>query len=123
MDAASGHIKVKFQTHFLTQKTVKAIKRCKQKARDNAIMVQECQLDNESLFTSKSLREHLLEEGQTSEFLGAGSQHQNSRAGRGTQTMMWMETDLLVNVKHHHQHPEPSLVEVSHNKMQRNVRS
>ena len=63
MDAASGHIEVNFQTHFLTQETIKAIKCHELKARDNAIIVQECQFDDGSLFAAKSLKEHLLEEG------------------------------------------------------------
>ena len=37
VDAATGHIEVEFQTHFSTQETIKAIKRCEQKARDNGI--------------------------------------------------------------------------------------
>ena len=38
MDAATGHIEVAFQTYFSTQETIEAIKRHKQKARDNGII-------------------------------------------------------------------------------------
>ena len=69
-DAASGHIEVKFQTHFSMQEIIKSIKRHELKARDNGIIVQEHQFDNGSLFTSKSVKEHPLEEGQTSQILG-----------------------------------------------------
>ena len=41
VDAATGHIEVEFQTHFSTQETIEAIKRCEQKARDNGIIIQE----------------------------------------------------------------------------------
>ena len=89
VDTASGHIKVKFQTFFSAQETIKAIKRCEQKVRDNGITIQEHQFDNGSSFTSQSLKEHPLEEeGQTSQFSGAGSHHQNGRAKRGMQTTM-----------------------------------
>ena len=88
MDAASGHIKVKFQTHFSTQETIEAIKRCELKARDNGIIIQEHQSDDGSLLTSKSLEECLLEGGQTSGFSGALSHHQNGRAERGVQMMI-----------------------------------
>ena len=33
VDAASGHIKVEFQTFFSAQETIEAIKHCKQEAR------------------------------------------------------------------------------------------
>ena len=42
VDAASGHIKIKFQTHFLTQEAIKTIKLHELKARDNGIVIQEC---------------------------------------------------------------------------------
>ena len=51
-------------------------------------MIQEHQFDNGSSFTSRSLKEHPLEQGQMSQFSGAGSHHQNGRAKRGMQTTM-----------------------------------
>ena len=48
VDTASSPVKVKFQTHFSTQETIKATKRCELKARDNGIIVQKHQLDNVS---------------------------------------------------------------------------
>ena len=83
VDAASGHIEVEFQTFFSAQETIDAIKRHEQKARDKGIMIQECQFDNGSSFTSKSLQDCLLDQGQTCRFSGAGSHHQNGRAERG----------------------------------------
>ena len=77
VDAASGHIKVKFQTFFSAQEKIDAIKRHEQKARDKGIMIQECQFDNGSSFASRSLKDFPLEQGQTCGFSGAGSHHQN----------------------------------------------
>ena len=88
VDATSGHNKVEFQTLFSTQETIKAIKRCEQKARDNRITVQGCQFKNGSSFMSRSLREHPLEEGQTSPISRARSHHQNGKAKRGMKTTM-----------------------------------
>ena len=88
MDAASGHIEVEIQMIFSTQETIKAIRRHKQKARDNRIIVQECQFENGSSSASKTLKEHLTEEGQTSRFSGAGRHHPHDRAKQGVQTAM-----------------------------------
>ena len=65
VDAASGHIEVEFQTFFSAQETVDAIRRHEQKARDKGIAIQECQFDNGLSFTSRSLKDCLLEQGQT----------------------------------------------------------
>ena len=65
VDAAPGDIEVEFQTFFSAQETIDAIKRCEQKARDKGIVIQECQFDNGSSFTSRSLKDCLLEQGQT----------------------------------------------------------
>ena len=65
VDAASRHVKVEFQTFFSAQETIDTIKRCEQKARDKGIMIQECQFDNGSSFTSRSTQDSLPNQGQT----------------------------------------------------------
>ena len=71
--AASGHIKIGFQTFFSAQETTQTIPQHEQKARGkNRVIVQECQFNDGSSFTSKTLRKHQPEERQTSCFFFSG---------------------------------------------------
>ena len=63
--------------------------------------IQECQFNNGSSFTSRSLKEHPLEQGQTSQFSGARSHHQNGRAERGMQTTMGSATKMPLHSASH----------------------
>ena len=101
VDAASGHIEVEFQTFFSAQETINAIKRCEQKARDEGIVIQECQFDNGSSFTSRSSQDCPLDQGQTCRFSGAGSHHQNGRAERGIRTTMGSARTMLLHSASH----------------------
>ena len=101
VDAATGHIDVQLQTFFTADETIEAIRNYKAKCQDNWIIVQECQFDNESSFTSQTLRDFLREKGQTSQFSGPGSHHQNGKAKRGIRTVMGSARTMLLHSASH----------------------
>ena len=101
MDAATGHIDIEFQTCFSSEETVQAIENCEDECRNDGIIIQECQFDDGSSFTSRSLRDHSRENGQTSRFSGAGSHHQNGRAEQGMRTIMGSAGTMLLHAALH----------------------
>ena len=82
VDASSGLIHVEFQSHLSSLETIQAVDNFERIARDDGIFVQSYYSDNESVFTSKSFREHLKSSGQVSLHSGAESHHQNGTAER-----------------------------------------
>jgi hypothetical protein len=52
---------------------------------------------NNGIFASEQYRQECIKKGQTQSFLGVGAQHQNAKAERAIQTVMYMARTFMVH--------------------------
>ena len=90
VDAATGFIDIQFQSFFSAAETINAVKRFKDNAQDNGIIVLQYHSDSGSAFIAKKFCQFLASQGQTNQFSAPGSHHQNGQAERGIRTIMGM---------------------------------
>ena len=97
-DAATGLIWIENQVTLGAGDTILAKESFEQWLRNKAwVEIKHLHSDN-GVFTAKEFREDCKEKGQTQSFSGVGAQHQNARAERAIQTIMWMARTFILHV-------------------------
>ena len=100
-DAASGLIYVENQVSLGAGETIMGKERFEQWLYDIAyVEVKHFHGDN-GIFASKQYRQECTEKGQTQSFSGVGGQHQNAKAERAIQTIMYMARTFMVHASLH----------------------
>ena len=97
IDAATGYIDIQLQSYLSADEKISAVSRFEVNVLDNGIIISQYQSDNGGAFPSKAFKDHLLSQGQTNRFSGAGSHHQNGRAERAIRTIMEMGRTILLH--------------------------
>ncbi len=100
-DAASGLVWVENQVSLGANETVMGKERFEQWIYDNAyVEVKHFHGDN-GIFSSEEYRQDCLDKRQSQSFSGVGAQHQNSKAERAIQTIMYMARTFMVHSSLH----------------------
>ena len=100
-DAASGLIWVENQVSLGASETIMGKVRFEQWLYDIACVEVKHYHGDDGIFSSKTYREECSEKMQSQSFSGVGAQHQNSKAERAIQTIMYMACTFLVHSSLH----------------------
>ena len=97
-DAATGLIWIENQVTLGAGDTLLAKELFEQWLRNKAcVEVRHLHSDN-GVFTAEEFRNDCKEKGQSQSFSGVGAQHQNARAERAIQTIMWMARSFILHI-------------------------
>ena len=100
-DAASGLIWVENQVSLGASETIMGKERFEQWLYDTAYAeVKHFHGDN-GIFASEQYRQECIKKSQTQSFSGVGAQHQNAKAKRAIQTVMYMAWTFMVHASLH----------------------
>ena len=100
-DAASGVIRVENQVSLGAGETIGSKERFEEWLYEMAhAEVRHLHSDN-GVFTAEKFRTDCREKDQTQSFSGVGAQHQNARAERAIQTIMYMARTFMIHVSLH----------------------
>jgi hypothetical protein len=100
-DAASGLIWVENQVSLGASETIMGKERFEQWLYDIACVEIKHFHGNNGIFSSEEYRQECSEKKQSQSFSGVGAQHQNSKAERAIQTIMYMACTFLVHSSLH----------------------
>ena len=100
-DAASGLIWVENQVSFGANKTVMGKARFEQWLWDQCVSEVKHYHGDNGIFSAEEYRRDCDEKGQSQSFSGVGAQHQNARAERAIQTLMYMARTFMVHASLH----------------------
>ncbi len=100
-DAASGLIWVENQVSLGANETVMGKARFEQWLWDMAYAEVKHYHGDNGIFSSEEYRAECLGKGQSQSFSGVGAQHQNARAERAIQTIMYMARTFMVHASLH----------------------
>ncbi len=100
-DAASGLIWVKNQVSLGANKTVMGKAHFKQWLKDQCVSEVKHYHGDNGIFSAEEYRCNCDKKGQSQSFSGVGAQHQNARAERGIQTIMYMARTFMVHASLH----------------------
>ena len=100
-DAASGLIWVKNQVSLGANETVMGKSRFEQWLWDMAYVEVKHYHGDNGIFSSEEYRAECLGKDQSQSFSGVGAQHQNARAERAIQTIMYMARSFMVHASLH----------------------
>ncbi len=100
-DAASGLIWVENQVSLGASETIMGKERFEQWLYDTACVEVKHFHGNNGIFSSEEYRLECSEKKQSQSSLGVGAQHQNSKAERAIQTIMYMARTFLVHSSLH----------------------
>ena len=101
VDASTGFVHVEFQSHLNSHETIQAISNFELLALDDGIVINSYASDNGSAFASAAFKSRLQQQGQVSQFSGAGSHHQNGKVERSIRTIMAMARTMLLHAAVH----------------------
>ena len=100
-DAASGIIRVENQVSLGAGETIGSKERFEEWLYEMA-HVEVCHLHSDNgVFTAEEFRDDCKDKDQTQSFSGVGAQHQNARAERAIQTIMYMARTFMIHVSLH----------------------
>ena len=100
-DAASGAIHVENQVTLGAGDTILGKNRFEEWLREQAIVEVSHYHGDNGIFTADTFRNDCSSKNQTQSFSGVGAQHQNSRAERSIQTIMYMARTFMVHTSLH----------------------
>ena len=100
-DAASGLIWVENQISLGANETVMGKACFEQWLWDNCVSEVKHYHGDNGIFSAEEFRRDCTEKGQTQSFSGVGAQHQNARAERAIQTIMYMARTFMVHASLH----------------------
>ena len=101
IDAVSGVIHVENQVSMGAGETIGSKQKFEQWIYDLAMVEVEHYCSDNGVFTEEEFREACAEEDQTQSFSGVGAQHQNARAERSIQTIIYMARTFMLHVALH----------------------
>ena len=100
-DAASGLIWVENQVSLGANETVMGKARFEQWLWDMAYAEVKHYHGDNGIFSAEEYRQECMDKGQSQSFSGVGAQHQNARAERAIQTIMYMARSFMVHSSLH----------------------
>ena len=100
-DAASGLIWVENQVSLGANETVMGKARFEQWLWDQCVSEVKHYHGDNGIFSAEEYRRDCDEKGQSQSFSGVGAQHQNARAERAIQTIMYMAWTFMVHASLH----------------------